>query len=80
MRPPLFAGHHPPDAAVGEMERLHDLASLMRSHPDYEAPGAVVAAVREVIDSGRYEILEEVSPSAVSVRRTGAHRPPRRTP
>jgi hypothetical protein len=55
---PLFAGHHPPDAAVGEMERLHDLASLMRSHPDYEAPGAVVAAVREVIDSGRYEILE----------------------
>lgn len=54
----LFAGHHRPDAAIGEMERLHDLASLMRSHPDYEAPASVAAAVRAVVESGRYEILE----------------------
>ena len=54
---PLFAGHHRPDVAVGEMERLHDLASLMRSHPDYAAPEAVVAAVRAVVASGDYEIL-----------------------
>jgi hypothetical protein len=37
---------------------LHDLASLMRSHPDYEAPDAVVAAVRAVVESGGYGILE----------------------
>jgi hypothetical protein len=54
----LFAGHHRPDAAIGEMERLHDLASLMRSHPDYEAPASVAAAVRAVVESGRYETLE----------------------
>ena len=31
-----FAQHLNPDDAVGEMERLHDLASLMRSHPGYQ--------------------------------------------
>jgi RNA polymerase sigma factor (sigma-70 family) len=55
---PLFAGHHRPDAAVGEMEQLHDLASLMHSHPDYQAPETVVTAVQAVVESGRYEILE----------------------
>jgi RNA polymerase sigma factor (sigma-70 family) len=54
----LFAGHHRPEVAVGEMERLHDLASLLRSHPDYEAPESVATAVRAEVQSGRYEILE----------------------
>ena len=53
-----FAGHINPDAAVGEMERLHDLASLMRSHPDYQAPAAVTEAVRIAIESGRFKVLE----------------------
>jgi RNA polymerase sigma factor (sigma-70 family) len=53
-----FASNFDPDAAVGEMERLHDLASLMRSHPDYEAPEAVTAAIRAVVRSGRYKLLE----------------------
>jgi Calcineurin-like phosphoesterase len=54
----LFAAHVGPEAAVGEMERLHDLASLMRSHPDYEAPERVTAAIRRVINSGQYKVLE----------------------
>ena len=29
---------HRPEDAVGEMERLHDLASLMHNHPDYQPP------------------------------------------
>jgi hypothetical protein len=54
----LFADKHDPAAAVGEMERLHDLGALMRSHPDYEAPEAVVAAVRNAIASGAFSVLE----------------------
>jgi hypothetical protein len=34
------------------MERLHDLASLMRSHPDYQAIEAVSGTVRQVIHTG----------------------------
>lgn len=52
-----FAQHLDPDAAVGEMERLHDLASLMRSHPDYETPEAVTEAVKTVIASGKFTLL-----------------------
>ena len=44
-------------AAVGEMERLHDLASLMRSHPDYQAPEGVRAALRHLVSSGEYRLL-----------------------
>jgi RNA polymerase sigma factor (sigma-70 family) len=55
----LFAGQGEAHALVGEMERLHDLASLMRSHPDYAAPDSVTAAVRAVIRSGDYRVLDE---------------------
>ena len=53
-----FADHVNLRAGVAEMERLHDLASLMRSQPDYQAPEAVVAAIGEVIKSGHYDLLE----------------------
>jgi hypothetical protein len=52
------AQHLNPDDAVGQMERLHDLASLMRSHPDYQTPDAVTQAVQAVIASGRYTVLQ----------------------
>jgi hypothetical protein len=44
--------------AVAEMERLHDLASLMRSHPQYRAPKDVADGVQRLIASGRYSMLE----------------------
>ena len=47
-----------PKRAVGEMERLHDLASLMHSHPDYQTPDAVTEAIQMVIASGKYTILQ----------------------
>ena len=53
-----FASHAEPNDAVGEMERLHDLASLMRSHPDYRTPQAVTQAIQTVISSGTYTILQ----------------------
>jgi RNA polymerase sigma factor (sigma-70 family) len=53
-----FAQHLDAEAAVGEMDELHDLASLMRSHPHYAAPESTRNAVRTIIDSGRYKVLE----------------------
>lgn len=53
----LFAGHHDLDAAVGDMERLHDLASLMRSHPDYRMPEGAGRRLREVIAHGGFSNL-----------------------
>ena len=53
-----FAQHLDPNDAVGEMERLHDLASLMHSHPDYRTPEAVTEAIQMVIASGKYTILQ----------------------
>jgi RNA polymerase sigma factor (sigma-70 family) len=53
-----FASQIDPTVAVGEMERLHDLASLMRSHPDYQAPERVTAAIRQVIKSEQYKLLK----------------------
>lgn len=44
--------------ALAEMEELHDLASLMRDHPDYRAPEAVTATVRHLIKSGRFNVLD----------------------
>lgn len=54
----LFARRTEAHEAVGEMERLHHLASLMRSHPDYSAPASATTAIRTVIESGDYRMLE----------------------
>ncbi len=53
-----FAHHVDADAAVGDMERLHDLASLMRSHPDYKAQATVNETIRRLIASRRFGVLE----------------------
>jgi len=53
-----FARHAGPNEAVGEMERLHDLASLMHSHPSYRTPPAVTEAIRKIINSGKYTVLQ----------------------
>ena len=55
----LFARRQEAVGAVEEMERLHDLGSLMRDHPDYRAPGAVVERARDLIASGRFRLLSD---------------------
>jgi hypothetical protein len=47
-----------PAPAVAEMDELHDLASLMRSHPRYAAPESTRNAVRTIVASGRYNVLD----------------------
>ena len=49
-------------SAVREMEDLHDLGTLMNSHPDEQAPEAVSDAVRRAIVSGRFSILDDGPP------------------
>jgi hypothetical protein len=44
---------------VKEMKKLHATAAVFRSHPDFAAPGAVVDAVRRVIDAGEHSLLED---------------------
>ena len=41
-----------------DMEQLHDLASLMRSHPDYKARETVKDAIRRLMASGRFGVLD----------------------
>lgn len=54
---PLFARPEHLTAAVGEMERLHDLGSLMRSHPDYQLTN-LSRRIRELVNGDRFDILE----------------------
>lgn len=61
----LFAGRAerrpralPVLAEVREMEELHDIAAVFRSHPDYAAPARLLTSVRRVLRPGRYRLLE----------------------
>ena len=44
--------------ATAQMERLHDLASLMRDHPDRPAPENLARDLKQLITSGRYTVFE----------------------
>jgi RNA polymerase sigma factor (sigma-70 family) len=47
---------------VKEMEALHATAALFRGHPDYAAPDAVAAGIRELLEPGGLRILDEPGP------------------
>jgi RNA polymerase sigma factor (sigma-70 family) len=59
-RRPVFATH-PTTAAIAsgekQMHRLHDAATVLRSHPAYAAPRARSEAVLSLLRSGRYPLL-----------------------
>jgi len=40
-----------------EMDQLARAAMLIRSHPDYEAPGVFVESMKKLIDSGRFHLF-----------------------
>lgn len=66
----MFADPERVDSAVGEMERPHDAASLMRSHPDYNAPASLTERVRDIVNRSQLSILD------VPPRRRGPPRAP----
>ncbi len=41
-----------------ELDQMSRAAMLIRSHPDYAAPGIFVESMRSLIDSGRFQLLE----------------------
>jgi hypothetical protein len=43
--------------AVGEMERLHEIAAVYQSHPEFRAPGRVSDAVRRVLEAANVRAL-----------------------
>jgi len=60
----LFAGHPkrarhalPVLAQVSEMEKLHSIAGIFQSHPDYTAPDRVMEGVQRLLASGKFNLL-----------------------
>ena len=54
----MFARPELVTTAIDEMERFHDAASLMRSHPDYQAPASLRRRLREMLVEGRFSIVD----------------------
>ena len=46
-------------AKVEEMDQLHSIASLMRSHPDYAAPDRIISAIRDALHNGSLSIFRD---------------------
>lgn len=60
----LFAAHprHPrrdghAEDLLKELDQMARAAMLIRSHPDYAAPGVFVESMKGLIDSGRFQLL-----------------------
>ena len=61
---PMFLNHpckpkqgKPPEDSGKELDELARVTALFRSHPEYSAPNAFVDIVRELVDSGKFQIL-----------------------
>jgi RNA polymerase sigma factor (sigma-70 family) len=56
-RDPSAARELPVISGVDEMNELHRIAGIFRSHPTYQTPGVLLDAVRDALASGRYSIV-----------------------
>jgi RNA polymerase sigma factor (sigma-70 family) len=54
----LFAVHPAVREQVAELDRLDAEAAVFRSHPRYQVPSATLAAIKALITSGRYTLLD----------------------
>jgi RNA polymerase sigma factor (sigma-70 family) len=73
---PVTPGGRTAAVAEQQMVRLHDAAAVLRSHPDYAAPQARMAAIAGLLDSGRFPMLAEdglTTGRAGSVLDNGGH-------
>ena len=41
-----------------ELDELKRVATLFRSHPDYAAPETFIENIKEMLDSGRFKLLQ----------------------
>ena len=42
-----------------EVMRLHEVGKIFRSHPSYAAPDSFASAIRQLIQSGQFRLLEQ---------------------
>jgi len=58
---PLLQQRQRPEVAAGmqELTALDRVAAQFRSHPEYQAPNSFVEAIRTLLASGNYRLLEE---------------------
>jgi len=47
-------------AQMHELDELRRVAALFRSHPDYAAPETFIASIKELVESGRLEMMSGV--------------------
>ena len=62
---PMFLNHpckseqkERPEDSVKELDELARVTALFRSHPEYSAPDAFVDIVKELVDSGKFQLLK----------------------
>jgi hypothetical protein len=58
-----YAGHPErrrvrPDHPIHETAHIERAARVLRSHPEYAAPDAVLQRIRQLIDSGQFRFFE----------------------
>jgi RNA polymerase sigma factor (sigma-70 family) len=46
------------ESYLHELDELHRVATLFRSHPDYTVPETFVGNIKEMLDSGRFKLLQ----------------------
>lgn len=57
---PCHARRNPvAESKLQELDELGRIAALFRGHPEYAAPKAFVGYVKELVDSGRFELLND---------------------
>jgi RNA polymerase sigma factor (sigma-70 family) len=47
-------------AQMHELDEIRRVAALFRSHPDYAAPESFIASIKELVESGRLEMMSGV--------------------
>lgn len=70
--PLLLQRKHPQVAAgVQELAALDQVAAQFRSHPDYQAPDSFAQAMRKLLASGQFQLLETEERTHVAQREDG---------
>lgn len=61
---PVFVNHScqsqpskPPERSMNELDEFGRITAIFRSHPEYSAPEAFVTIIRELVDSGHFQLL-----------------------
>jgi RNA polymerase sigma factor (sigma-70 family) len=54
----LFATDSNVISSRDEIQSIHNAADIFRNHPQYKTPGKVLSAIRTMLDSGQFRVLQ----------------------